>query len=176
LGNIEPIEEEGLHASISNLKEEMSVSSRSNDDDLLLQDKKQDEENLSDLSKNDDQEENQHADLFDFKINSEQSSQIEQKQNTTFTKLSKVEKGLTQLKYTSKMMRNLMFDLLDLAQLENGSLTINNEYFNLFDVLENAFGVLKHFADEKCVSLVGPSRDGADSSYFIKLYGDERRY
>lgn len=40
------------------------------------------------------------------------------------------------------MMRNLMLDLLDLAQLENKSFKINEEFFNLHEVIKNAFSVV----------------------------------
>ena len=50
------------------------------------------------------------------------------------------------MELTSEMMRNLMFDLLDLAQMENKCLTIRNDYFDLFSVIEHGVSVVNHFA------------------------------
>ena len=33
--------------------------------------------------------------------------------------------------YSSELMRNLMMDLLDLAQLENSTFKLNKEYFSI---------------------------------------------
>ena len=51
------------------------------------------------------------------------------------------------------MMRNLMLDLLDLAQMESKTLKIHNEYFNLFDVIAKAFMLVQHIANEKDIKL-----------------------
>ena len=49
-----------------------------------------------------------------------------------------------------------MLDLLDLAQIENNSFTINEEFFNLHEQIEKSFNVVKHLADRKQISLVYP--------------------
>jgi signal transduction histidine kinase len=54
------------------------------------------------------------------------------------------------------MMRNLMLDLLDLAQMENKSFKINEEFFNLHEVIENSIRVIKHYAEKKSVKLIYP--------------------
>ena len=41
----------------------------------------------------------------------------------------------------TKMMHNLMLDLLDLAQMENDTFKINEEFFNLFETIENSFAM-----------------------------------
>jgi len=53
--------------------------------------------------------------------------------------------------YSSEIMRNLMMDLLDLAQMENNTFKLNKVYFSLYDVIEKAFGVVGHVADKKMV-------------------------
>jgi len=39
-------------------------------------------------------------------------------------------------------MRNLMMDLLDLAQMENCTFKLNKEYFNVTEITKKAFGVV----------------------------------
>lgn len=50
---------------------------------------------------------------------------------------------------SSELMRNLMMDLLDLAQLDNSTFKLNKKFFSLHDVIQNAFGVVGHIADRK---------------------------
>ena len=40
-----------------------------------------------------------------------------------------------------------MMDLLDLAQMENNTFKINQEYFSLTDVIDKACAVVGHIAD-----------------------------
>lgn len=77
-------------------------------------------------------------------------------------------------KFSGDMMRSLMLDLLDLAQVERGTFRVNNEYFNLTQVLNNAFDVLQHQASQKKVHL--KTQFDSDAKYFTSIYGDERRY
>jgi hypothetical protein len=46
------------------------------------------------------------------------------------------------LTFNTELMRNLMMDLLDLAQMENNTFKLNKDFFNLFDVIKNAFGIV----------------------------------
>ena len=50
------------------------------------------------------------------------------------------------------MMRTLMLDLLDLAQMESHSLKINNEYFNLNEIIDHAFTMLNHLSTIKKIT------------------------
>lgn len=43
------------------------------------------------------------------------------------------------LNYTSGMMKNLMMDLLDLAQMEKNTFKLNQDYFSVLDVISIAF-------------------------------------
>jgi hypothetical protein len=51
--------------------------------------------------------------------------------------------------YSSEIMRTLMLDLLDLAQMENSTFKLNKRFFSVFDVVKSAFGVVQHVADKK---------------------------
>lgn len=74
--------------------------------------------------------------------------------------------------FSAEIMRNLMMDLLDLAQMENSTFRLNKGYFSLFDVIEKAFGVLGHVAIKKEVALVRASVTEEEASYYNGVYGD----
>jgi signal transduction histidine kinase len=65
-------------------------------------------------------------------------------------------KSVQMLVYTSKMAKNLMMDLLDLAQVENNSFRVLSAPFSLLKVIEDAFLVVSHIAKEKKIKLVSP--------------------
>lgn len=37
--------------------------------------------------------------------------------------------------FSSELMKNLMLDLLDLAQMENNTFKLNKKYFSIFEVI-----------------------------------------
>ena len=47
------------------------------------------------------------------------------------------------------MMKNLMLDLLDLAQMDNNTFRLNKGYFSFIDLIGKAFGVVGHIAGKK---------------------------
>ena len=51
--------------------------------------------------------------------------------------LEEVEVFLQNSVFSAKQITNLINDLLDLAKLEKGQFTFNNEYFNLKDTIKN---------------------------------------
>ena len=51
------------------------------------------------------------------------------------------------------MITNLICDLLDLAKFENSVFKINEEYFNLIEVITEAFNIVAITAEEKKISL-----------------------
>ena len=51
------------------------------------------------------------------------------------------------------MITNLICDLLDLAKYENSVFQINEEYFNLFEVITEAFNIVALTAEEKNIYL-----------------------
>ena len=48
--------------------------------------------------------------------------------------------------FSSEIMRTLMMDLLDLAQMENSTFRLNKSFFNMHDVVNTAFGIVSHVA------------------------------
>lgn len=56
--------------------------------------------------------------------------------------------------FSSEIMRNLMMDLLDLAQMENNTFNLNKTYFSIQDVINKAFLVVGHVAEKKNVRLI----------------------
>ena len=52
------------------------------------------------------------------------------------------------------MLLNLINDLLDLAKLENQKFHINEEYFDLNKLVEQAFKTFKIQAEEKNIDLI----------------------
>jgi signal transduction histidine kinase len=57
------------------------------------------------------------------------------------------------LTYTSNVSKNLMMDLLDLAQLDNNSFKINNQDYSLPEVIDEAFKVVGHIATSRRITL-----------------------
>jgi signal transduction histidine kinase len=89
-------------------------------------------------------------------------------------KLQAMEANLHRMLYTAQMMRTLMLDLLDLAQVESNTFRIRNKYFNLLEVIENAFMVVGHVAIDKNIRLM--TDYNCDVTIFKQINGDERRY
>ena len=67
---------------------------------------------------------------------------------------SKIEQILRRSSQKSKMVTNLICDLLDLAKFENSVFTINEDYFNLFEVITEAFNIVAYAAEEKDIKLL----------------------
>jgi signal transduction histidine kinase len=65
--------------------------------------------------------------------------------------------------------------LLDLAKLENSVFKINKEYFNLFDVITEAFNMVAYSAEEKNVNLY-LEFDQSKPFIFRRIYSDKRRF
>ena len=55
--------------------------------------------------------------------------------------------------YNSKLMKNLMMDLLDLAQMENNTFKLNKSFFSLSEVINKACSVVNHIAQKKEIIL-----------------------
>ena len=85
-------------------------------------------------------------------------------------------KSVQMLVYTSKMAKNLMMDLLDLAQVENNSFRVVSAPFSLLQVIEDAFLVVSHIAAEKKVKLLPPSLDEESAKFFTSVEGDAGRF
>ena len=74
------------------------------------------------------------------------------------------------------MVENLVNDLLDLAKLENNTFQLQKEYFNLCDVIHDAFQMVIHDAHEKKVALKAEIQNPDCLQLVQQLYGDKRRY
>lgn len=75
--------------------------------------------------------------------------------------------------FSSELMRNLMMDLLDLAQLENSTFNLNKDFFSIFDVINRAFSLVSHVAEKKNVTLQNPKvMNPQEKFYFSSIYGD----
>ena len=66
-------------------------------------------------------------------------------------RINKTESQLRKTKYTSQLMRILMLDLLDLAQLEQQTFKINYSDIDLQDLIGQAFAIVEHHASLKHV-------------------------
>ena len=91
------------------------------------------------------------------------------------TKSEKMLTDLNEMLYNANMMSNLLRDLLDLAQLENNSFKIVNTNFNLREVVDEAFAMVRHLANLKDIELIcdaGPT----ESDQLKYIYGDRRRF
>lgn len=90
-------------------------------------------------------------------------------------RIGNVEGELKLTIYTSQLMRILLLDLLDLAQMENSTFKINLVDMDLFDVCTQAFAIVQHFASLKHITFENQIEE-QDRHYFKRLLGDERRY
>ena len=66
---------------------------------------------------------------------------------------SKIDEILRRSSQKSKMITNLIQDLLDLAKYENTVFKINEDYFNLIEVITEAFNIVAYAAEEKNCNL-----------------------
>jgi signal transduction histidine kinase len=74
------------------------------------------------------------------------------------------------------MMENLINDLLDLAKLENMSFTISSEYFDLGELIFEAFKMIAHKADEMKVKLFAEIDQRKNLEKIALIWGDQRRF
>jgi hypothetical protein len=49
-----------------------------------------------------------------------------------------------------------MMDLLDLAQMEKNTFKLNKNFFSIFEVIDQAFLLVKHVSKKKNVTLKAP--------------------
>jgi hypothetical protein len=75
--------------------------------------------------------------LKDSIDNSQQDwNQLEENCSSGLRVLIKTIDSVKMLTFTSGIMRNLMMDLLDLAQLEKNTFSLNQDYFSIFEVID----------------------------------------
>ena len=77
----------------------------------------------------------------------------------------------------AEMMKTLMNDLTNHAQLNNNTFTVTNNYFNFLNIVKDCKKMMKSQALLKKIHLLGPLIENPlDKFYFKKVYGDENRY
>ena len=74
--------------------------------------------------------------------------------------------------FSSKVITNLVNDLLDAAKIENLAFSLNNNYFNLIETIQEAFSIIQFHADNKDISLL-LEFDESKPFIFRKVYGDK---
>ena len=72
------------------------------------------------------------------------------------------------------MITNLINDLLDLAKFENSVFKMNEDYFNLFEVVNEAFNMVAYSAEENNIRLL-LEFDQHRPFIFKKVYSDKKR-
>ena len=55
--------------------------------------------------------------------------------------------------YNAKLMKNLMMDLLDLAQMENNTFKLNQNFFSLNEVIQKSISIVRHITDKKNIMI-----------------------
>ena len=65
------------------------------------------------------------------------------------TPASKIEDILENIEFQSKMLTNLINDLLDLSKIDSLNFKFNDEFFNLIEVVEMAFKTVNYMAIKK---------------------------
>lgn len=65
----------------------------------------------------------------------------------------KIEKLLQNAVFSSTMLGNLINDLLDLAKFESGTFKFHNDYFDLIEVIEQAFETIRFQAERKEITI-----------------------
>ena len=65
----------------------------------------------------------------------------------------KVEKTLKNTEFSAKMLSNLINDMLDLAKYDAGTFKFYNEFFDLSEVIQNAFETVRFQSDKRGITL-----------------------
>ena len=77
----------------------------------------------------------------------------------------------------AEMMKTLMSDLTNHAQLNNNTFTVSNNYFNCIKLVKDCMEMMGSQAMLKKIHLLGPLIENPlDKFYFKKVFGDENRY
>lgn len=107
----------------------------------------------------------------------ETSQQHQSAQITSFqAQMEDIIQMTKSMQYQTEMMRNLLLDLLDLAQLEKTSFKLNKTFFSLFEVIEQSFNVVNHIAYKKNIGLIEPQVNDELKECLSIMYGDKDRF
>ena len=63
--------------------------------------------------------------------------------------LEKIEKFLQNAVFSATMLGNLINDMLDLAKFESGTFKFHNDFFDLVEIIEQAFETIRYQAERK---------------------------
>ena len=74
------------------------------------------------------------------------------------------------------MVENLINDLLDLAKMENNSFTFSSEFFNLSQLILDAFNMFNFQANEHGIKLAAEIDNLKSLDMIQAVQGDPRRY
>ena len=89
--------------------------------------------------------------------------------------IKKQKETLQLLTYNQNMSKNLMLDLLDLAQTDSNTFKVNSDNFSLLDVIKHAFKLVSHIASVKQVELVLPLITDQMMKVFSRINSDKNR-
>ena len=76
--------------------------------------------------------------------------------------------------FSSKMMANLINDILDLAKIDSCSFKFTNQYFNLVETVQQCFTIVQFQANQRNVNLK-VVLDKSRPFVLRKVFSDQRR-
>lgn len=103
------------------------------------------------------QEQEQVPEPFNFEELLELVKQIKAEVRTLRSIFKTTEGQLKSCLGQTNIMKSLLMDLLDLAQLENNQFSLNKEYFNLYEALDLAKETVSHLAEQKGIVIEVPT-------------------
>ena len=87
---------------------------------------------------------------------------------------SKLENIIKRNSQKSKLITSIINDLLDLAKFERGEFKINEQHFNLIELITEAFDTISYTAEAKNTKLF-LEFDQKTPFIFKKIYSDKKR-
>jgi signal transduction histidine kinase len=69
--------------------------------------------------------------------------------------------------FSATMLNNLINDMMDLAKMESGTFIFHDDYFDLVEIIQNSFQVLRFLAEKKKIKMSYKIIDERDKSLRI---------
>ena len=91
----------------------------------------------------------------------------------SYSTLKELHTKTESLTFTSTVMMNLLQDLMDLARIDIRKFQLNNDHFDLFEVIRKTFVLVKPFAVQKNILLKEPIPKENSEKYFRQIFSDE---